>query len=848
MTQSISTPTPVAQTIAPPDIHERPIAPPVYEKVKLTTEQAANLLIKGKIGDRHLDGTTKILYEFFSVANSQHYPYHSPGEFNANQKDQTRRAIQSWTDLANVEFEELHYNPTHEEAQVLMGKRGHNDHRLIFGQTPNLPDSAGHDPGYGGRHSSQARFGFSTIDADFGHESYKRSQLASVIGNALGLGGPLQINTRSYIDNTGKTVPGDSAFHTKDTRDYTMMSPHAGKNSVISKHLTPSKYGPDHEMRREENMPAAPLLHDIVAIQKVYGANMKTRNTDTTYGFNSNTDRDFLSLNTDKDKAIFCVWDGGGNDTLDFSGYAQDQKINLYERSFSDVGGMKSNVSIARGVTLENAVGGAGDDMLIGNHADNRLKGGIGADTLEGGNGADTFVYDRANESTPDKYDLITDFSSGTDKIDVSGMLKTSGVSGLNFVSSFTGKAGDTVLSYDPNNGRGSLAVDLTGNGQADFLIKTTGQIAPDDVLVSTPQHAPTPEPMPAVSPPTALIPQQADRLPSQGSQRIQFGASQSIVDTPATENKNVAHVTVANIAQGPTDKIRSPVPATHTPVTIVSVKYGNWNHYIDMPKTAEDNDLVIINSTAKASTKVICPTTAGKQFLDIEYGQKRVFKYAADTKTWEPQVAGEASHWIGSKIMLGTSHAVVDLDRGNWRPEARLPSDGKDGDILRLYSDAPLPIDIKTPDGDDTTVWRLTRGDIIDFQYSAKSGAWTMLRPANQFHRPQTLADGVLAPIMSWRTYIEVTDDDWKESITLPANSAREGVQVIVKTTADKSFKINTGLASHTIGPKETVTFIVDKHGQWVRQLESGDVHDYAVYRSKLGYFKEDGVWRSWS
>jgi serralysin len=41
----------------------------------------------------------------------------------------------------------------------------------------------------------------------------------------------------------------------------------------------------------------------------------------------------------------------------------------------------RDNLWIAGGVTLEAAVGGAGDDMLIGNAADNLLTGGAGQDT-----------------------------------------------------------------------------------------------------------------------------------------------------------------------------------------------------------------------------------------------------------------------------------------------------------------------------------------------------------------------------------------------------------------------------------------------------------------------------------
>lgn len=38
------------------------------------------------------------------------------------------------------------------------------------------------------------------------------------------------------------------------------------------------------------------MLHDILAIQHLYGANTHTRTGDTTYGFHSDSDRADLSL------------------------------------------------------------------------------------------------------------------------------------------------------------------------------------------------------------------------------------------------------------------------------------------------------------------------------------------------------------------------------------------------------------------------------------------------------------------------------------------------------------------------------------------------------------------------
>src|SRR5262245_23803367 len=135
--------------------------------------------------------------------------------------------------------------------------------------------------------------------------------------------------------------------------------------------------------------PATPMVYDILAIQQKYGANMSTRTGDTTYGFNSNAGWDFFDFNRTP-QAIFTIWDAGGVDTIDPSGFAQFQRITLVDGQYSDIGGLTDNIAIAFGATIENARGGSGVDNITGNGADNRLEGNAGADELHGSAGNDS--------------------------------------------------------------------------------------------------------------------------------------------------------------------------------------------------------------------------------------------------------------------------------------------------------------------------------------------------------------------------------------------------------------------------------------------------------------------------
>ncbi len=155
-----------------------------------------------------------------------------------------------------------------------------------------------------------------------------------------------------------------------------------------------------------------PMAADLRALQSYYSNSAFFSNT--TYGFNTNIkseDSEVLArLSEFADTMAFCIFDSGGNDTLDFSGFSADQTIDLTVAdgasttgTISDIGGMRGNMTLSVGTVIENAVGGAGNDTITGNDSNNTLTGNDGndrflgkggADRIEGGNGTDTVVYD----------------------------------------------------------------------------------------------------------------------------------------------------------------------------------------------------------------------------------------------------------------------------------------------------------------------------------------------------------------------------------------------------------------------------------------------------------------------
>jgi methionine-rich copper-binding protein CopC len=147
--------------------------------------------------------------------------------------------------------------------------------------------------------------------------------------------------------------------------------------------------------------PQTPMLNDIMAIQRIYGASTTTRLDNTVYGFSSTvggtTGRiyDF----TVNPNPILTLFDSGGIDTLDLSGWSTPSRVNLRGGEFSSANNMTNNIAVAYDTVIENARTGAGNDALSGNSGANRLEAGAGNDELNGLEGDDTLVGGAGNDT-----------------------------------------------------------------------------------------------------------------------------------------------------------------------------------------------------------------------------------------------------------------------------------------------------------------------------------------------------------------------------------------------------------------------------------------------------------------
>ncbi|CAA9352133.1 MAG: hypothetical protein AVDCRST_MAG90-2487 [uncultured Microvirga sp.] len=360
---------------------------------------------------------------------------------------------------------------------------------------------------------------------DFG--GYGQSTMIHETGHALGLSHP-----GSYNFGPGFSVNyTNGAEYAQDSLQYSIMSYWSDRETgalVTSWNVFLA------------GQPQTPMIHDILTIQAKYGKDYTTRAGNTTYGFNSNAGNAVYDF-TKNPYPMLAIWDGGGIDTIDASGFTTSQFIDLHEGSFSSVGGAApslekvnadraewnrdsfsepgdpyylapitqanydaltvtrpgiiegrielatgvadivatefKNVSIAYGVTIENATGGSARDLLWGNQVANTLKGMAGDDVLNGYEGADKLFGGAGNDtfqfSNLEKGDRIEDWNAG-DKIDLTKLDANAGVAG-DQAFAYIGNAGFTKTAGQLRYANGLLQGDTNGDGIADFAVVVTG-------------------------------------------------------------------------------------------------------------------------------------------------------------------------------------------------------------------------------------------------------------------------------------------------------------------------------------------------------------------------------------
>lgn len=330
------------------------------------------------------------------------------------QKETVRLALQLWSDVANLTFRE---DATSTERQG----------QITFANSDTISEGVwGFAYTSGTTRPVWINFNGSTDTWSRTPGNYDLQATLHEIGHALGLSHPSDYNA----SDGGEVNYANSADFMQDSRLYTIMS-----------YFSATEVGGNHGRKYA----ATPMVYDLLAVQDFYGRNYATRAGDTVYGFNSTADRSVLDFNINT-QPVVTIWDGGGRNRLDLSGFTNASTVDLRPGSYSDVAGLRGNLSIAFATYIADVTTGTGTDAVRDNALANRIVTGasddvitvtIGNDTVDGGTGTDTLQL----QGSKDLYRTISN---------ADGTLTLRGPTGSVLVSNvenftFSGNAGQTL-------------------------------------------------------------------------------------------------------------------------------------------------------------------------------------------------------------------------------------------------------------------------------------------------------------------------------------------------------------------------------------------------------------------
>jgi Ca2+-binding RTX toxin-like protein len=149
---------------------------------------------------------------------------------------------------------------------------------------------------------------------------------------------------------------------------------------------------------------------------------------------------------------------------------------NLRGSAFGDtlMGNKKANV--LEGLAGDDSMnGGRGNDTLRGGTGADSLRGANGIDVLEGGADADRFLFQAFADSATATPDLIVDFVSGLDKINVAAVI--AGLFAYNGNGTFSGGGVASVIWSAPGTGFTDVLFDDGSGGAAEMVVRLTGNL-----------------------------------------------------------------------------------------------------------------------------------------------------------------------------------------------------------------------------------------------------------------------------------------------------------------------------------------------------------------------------------
>ncbi len=411
------------------------------------------------------------------------------GAWTAAQRAQIAAGLALWSDIANIQFAPVadiataqltfldDTNPpsSNDGAFTIDGEQGTAQYGLPT--LARITDS--------GVSIQTTIYGWTDVGSFVADRGYGIDTVVHEEGHVLGLA-----HTGNY-----NAVAGQAAVYNQrnpfDSRQWSIMS-------YLDPYDPTSKYYDKSGVTGTDwggGTPQTWMPLDILAAQRLYGVATTTPlSGGQVFGFHCNVQgasEDYFDFTKDT-RPIVTLWDAGGGNTLDLSGFAGNSVVDLRPGTFSSAGGLTNNIGIGFGVAIDTAISGLGSaanqftvnadsDHIVGNGADDMVTfAAAGGRWNETGSGVNR-VW--SGPAISDRLDNIRNvaFTGGADTVATSGAVEAVTVYGVGnqlFLgsgsASVVASGGDTIVGV---TGHDYVQSGHQGSGPGNLLFSNQGAV-----------------------------------------------------------------------------------------------------------------------------------------------------------------------------------------------------------------------------------------------------------------------------------------------------------------------------------------------------------------------------------
>lgn len=255
----------------------------------------------------------------------------------------------------------------------------------------------------------------------------------------------------------------------------------------------------------------------------------------------------------------------------------------------------------------------------------------------------------------------------------------------------------------------------------------------------------------------------------------------------------------------------------------------GAWADRVNLPATAIDGALVLVNSSAQWGSRIDPSNVLHASTMPLRTNDEYAFLFNTRLGKWVLHKGPETTlAWAnvpqGQMPAPVTALTRLNVPAGTTNATVRLPTRAGDRDRVVITSSADERATIANTNVTGMGTMTVGNGQSYEFMWDAPNSAWVLMQAPRTQITAQSIRQMMIPRLLTPVTEVLAWDGNWKSTIALPFQAQR-GDRVVVKSSASWNFRvIEVSAASnvdHTVSNGEEVAFVHTSRG-WTRETDT--------------------------